>query len=213
MVLTTALIGSGMALPKGKSFTPEQNARVRAAARKLVAANGDNITRTADQLGITQAGLSSFLGERTGAGPQLATAIARRMRISLQMLIDGREDIPEPPESPVPLFGNLEGYAEQERIAREIAGPTFPAAAFERVRGWAGVLAPGELTPQFILGLAMVARGALLDPTAAQRASAKIDAQIKGDKTRTARRLKREHDEREGRPLALEPPAPKKTQH
>lgn len=73
---------------RGKSLGSEQNRRVRAAARSLLPRYG-SITALARRLGMTQAGLSSFLCGRTGAGFQLATALARELGVSLTELIDG----------------------------------------------------------------------------------------------------------------------------
>ena len=70
-----------VSLPKGKSFSPAQNERLRSLALDL--RGEDTTTALAKRLGVTQAGLSSFLTGRTGAGVQLASAIAAECGMTL----------------------------------------------------------------------------------------------------------------------------------
>src|SRR5438067_2073560 len=104
-----------MALPRGKSFTADQNTRVREAVREMLPRFDNNRTALARELGISQAGLSSFLNERTGAGPQLASAVAHQLGISLSELIEGKQHVERGDR---PVFKNLAGWSEAEATAR-----------------------------------------------------------------------------------------------
>jgi hypothetical protein len=139
-----------MGIPKGKSFSQEQNARVRKAAEALLVTYGGNRTSMARALKLTQAGLSSFLLQRTGAGPQLASAIAEACGMTLTELIQGDED-PRPRLANIPRWPELVKraldeapevpefcYAPVGRIAADLTGNDQVDVAFivELARAW-----------------------------------------------------------------------------
>lgn len=150
-LVESALMLPDMAKPKGKSLTPEQNARVREAVRKLVKRHGGNITRTAEQerLEISQAGLSSFLSERTGAGMQLVTSVARAMQINPFVLINGHDSLPDPPPMR-PVLGNLPGYEEAEAHARTILR-TAPEWVWQEARNVSAARFPERADAELIM--------------------------------------------------------------
>jgi transcriptional regulator with XRE-family HTH domain len=147
---------SVMGGPRGKSLTTEQNDRVRAAVRELLPAHDGVITALAKALGITQAGLSSFLSGRTGAGMQLAQAVARAKGVSLAMLIDGTADA-TPPGNNGPAAGDAVGYADAEKIARVEDEGAHPPWAFKRARAIRGLSMPSPMTPELVLRLVRLA--------------------------------------------------------
>lgn len=198
-----------MALPKGKSLSPPQNARVRAAARALLERHA-TVTALADVLGLTQAGLSSFLTERTGAGFQLAGAVARESGVSLGELIDGTDALP-PPAAALPLLGNARGWDTAEAAYRARVGDKYPEKAYELARQAASAHAPDPITEDYVGDIVMVLWKHYVDPSLADRQQKKLDAQIKGLRTKGERRLarRRAEDARAndtGAPLVLAPP-------
>jgi transcriptional regulator with XRE-family HTH domain len=208
---STALMVRPMPSPKGKSLSPEQNARVREAARKLLDKH-DSATALAKTLGVTQAAVSSLLTERTGAGFQMAGAIARQLGITLTELIDGTDALPDPPASSAPVFGNLRGYDAAERAARARPGAAlYEEQDWAAPRGWSGVLAMHEVTPDFVITLVAAAREARLHPGPSAE-DKKLDAQLKGLATKDDRRLaKRKAADDSNAPLVLKPtPTPKR---
>ncbi len=192
-VLTTALMVKRVPLPKGKSLSPEQNARVREAVRALLPRYDDNITALARQLGISQAGLSSFLSGRTGAGFQLGTAVARMLRISLTALTDGADDGQAMSDAAMPVLGNARGWPAAEASYRARVGDRYPERAYEMARAAASAHAPDPITEDFVADVVMVLWKHHVDPSLIERSRKKIDAQIKGDETRAAKKLRASH--------------------
>ena len=73
----------------GRSFSVAENERLRALARGMLEKVDNNQRRLADLLGVAQPTVSNFIAGKTGAGVQLATAIARQAGLSLQSATGG----------------------------------------------------------------------------------------------------------------------------
>lgn len=93
---------------RGKSYSDAQNELIRAAARRLTEREG-SATAAAKLLGVSQPTLSNFLNGRTGAGVQLAQAIARALSLTTDELLG------EPTRIGLdtrPVFSSLPGWHE-----------------------------------------------------------------------------------------------------
>lgn len=75
-------------MPKPPGLTPEQNDRVRAALRKLLAEYG-NQTQLARRLGVNQATISGILAGRQGTSYLLAVKIAKLQKVDERELLWG----------------------------------------------------------------------------------------------------------------------------
>ncbi len=191
-----------MALPKGKSLTPEQNQRVRDVVRELLALPkyGGNVTALSRDLGISQAGLSSFLSARTGAGMQLATALSRMKGWTIGHLMDGVEErLVAASESTRPVWKNLPEWravsadaVRRNAVLRE--HPQAVGAAGET----ASLFISGPLTPDMVTSQALfwLQHGdpAKLEEIEAEE-YARVDAEIDTAVARAARASKI-HNER-----------------
>lgn len=191
---TTMLLGDrarvpAMEAPRGKSLTPEQNARVREAVRELLPRHGSVITALAKALGITQAGLSSFLSGRTGAGLQLATAVARAEGVSLNALLDGVADEGASFEGQpdAPHNWNLPGYREAEQAARAQHGKV-PGWAWIKARRHRNVAMPDPITPEAVYDQALIAWKNTPDAEAVELERRALESEIQRVRTRAANR-------------------------
>jgi transcriptional regulator with XRE-family HTH domain len=175
-----------MAEPRGKSFSPEQNERIRDAARQLLSGS-DNRTALAAELGVSQPSLSNFLNGKTGAGPQLATAIASHLGVSLSSLIG--ETGPGGSDDEKPINANLPGYLEAEAEAKRISG--LPAWTFQVARTRSNLIPRQGVTAQYVIDeAAQVLRYADPDEVA-RRTNAALDRRIKALRTREENRIKK----------------------
>lgn len=181
-----------MPLPKGKSLTVEQNARVREVTRRLLAEHDDNRTRLAKELGITQAGLSSFLLERTGAGFQLASAIAAKTGVSLSELINGVADA-DSDTTDEPRYSNLPGWKENEPEARRQTG--YPEWVFVRARRMRGLVPPAGATVKFITDAADAVMKHMPMSEKVAEAEKQLENELKRIEGRAAKRGKKKPPE------------------
>ncbi|MCC6552932.1 MAG: helix-turn-helix transcriptional regulator [Polyangiaceae bacterium] len=77
----------------GKSLTPEQNARVREAVRKLLQQNDNSQTKVAPLLGVEQATLSRFVSGQQGTSLHVAWKVAEFLHIDPLELIDPHQAV------------------------------------------------------------------------------------------------------------------------
>jgi hypothetical protein len=196
----------------GKSLTPEQNARVREAVRGLLPEYNGVITALAKALGITQAGLSSFLSERTGAGMQLAGAVAKRLHVSLSKLLDGA-DAPyvyaDDGESTRPVWKNRPEWPEAsaEALRRNAVLREHPQLVVASGES-ASLFIAGPLTPEQIIAQALLWLQ-IGDPAKLQAVEAEESARAAREMNTAIERADRAHQifhERAGRGEATPPP-------
>lgn len=130
--------------PKGKSFSDEQNARIRDAAKRLLDRYRTTVA-LAKELGVAQPTVSNFLSGKNGAGPEIALKIAAASGMSLDELIGS-----EPGDGRRPTFGGLPGWPEAEAEAR----PMRRAASdldWARARALSGLGTPQRADLDFVL--------------------------------------------------------------
>lgn len=112
----------------GKSFTPEENARIRAGARQLLARPGQSHTSVAKRLGIAQPTFSSFVRAEhpTGAGMRMARAIARELGITPDELCSGQR------APGATRYCDLADWTPSVEDAQRTYGDQLPAYAWKR---------------------------------------------------------------------------------
>lgn len=121
----------------GRSLTDDENERVRAAVRTLLAKHDDNQSVLAPKIGYKQPSLSSFLQGRNGAGYKVARKVADLIGLPLDQLLSGKTAR----QLAMPRFDTLPGWAEAVAQARAIY-KKVPPYAFEVVGGWMGATPP-----------------------------------------------------------------------
>jgi hypothetical protein len=201
-----------------KSLEPDQNDALRALVRELIDRDFDGKVSVAAKAEppISHSLLFEFLDGRRGAGVKLLNWISARTGRGIDELL-GRT----PPRSTVsddgrPIYGNLPPYPELERQARLRPGAAiYQEQDWQAARQFSGIMAPGELTVDFVLALVMAARELRMHPGPSAE-DKKVDAQIKADETRYRNQLAKKRaaerpSERSSDGLKLEPPAAKKS--
>lgn len=113
----------------GKALHDEVNDRIRKVLRELMEARAWEQKRAAQELGVKQQSISSFLKRDTGASLFLAWEIAKAAKQTLDELLTGE------PDGRAHRFDTLPGWAESEATARA-AFDHVPDQAFVAVRGW-----------------------------------------------------------------------------
>lgn len=171
----------------GKSFTDEQNARMREAAKKLLE-RYDSITALAAELDISQPALSNFLNSNSGVGPQVADKIARMSGTTLLAYLDPALAALAGESHARPVFRNLPGWIEALiEVIRD--KPWFPRPALEAVAETNMLFAVEKVTKEMIINQANAwisnAPAALLE----QLDAARIDAEIEEAEERYDRAL------------------------
>lgn len=138
MVLSMAESG------RGKSYSDAQNERFRAAARTLVEREG-SATAAAKLLGVSQPTLSNFLNGRTGAGVQLAQALARALGVGDEF-VSGHARVGDPAR---PVLRNRPGYNEALVLAQKRAW-WVPPSVWQEAGETAMLVAPAYITPEIL---------------------------------------------------------------
>lgn len=113
----------------GKALHDELNDRIRKVLRELMDTRSWEQKRVAQELGVKQQSISSFLKRDTGASLFLAWEIAKAARQTLDELLTGN------PDGRARRFDTLAGWAEHEAAARAVFDHV-PDEAFVAVRAW-----------------------------------------------------------------------------
>lgn len=119
----------------GRSFGDAENARLRAIAERMLRECDGNQRRLAERLGVRQPTVSNFLAGKTGAGVQLASAIATHAGVTLQGAVGGDDT------AATPRWRDLPGWQDEERKAREMF-PRVRPIAFDRLGNLMGERPP-----------------------------------------------------------------------
>lgn len=139
-----------MGAARGKSFSDEQNQRMRAVANKLSDRLGSRAA-LAEALDVSPPTISNFLNGKNGAGSELAQKLANYLGRTLSELID--PDGVDAPVGPVPRA--LQGWDAAEARAREILSHT-PAWVFSCARNLSGLNLPPVADVELVIKLANV---------------------------------------------------------
>lgn len=203
MPMNTAFRLVDMPPARGKSFSVEENARIREGARALLERAGSQAA-LAETLGVSQPTLSNFIRAEhpTGAGPRLGDAIARELGITLDELRTGQRRAP----AGAPIFGAIPGWAEAEAEARRIYGKRLPSYAWESGRRLMGAQAPAVLNAVTVFNLVQAYWEMMSDETRAEAIRRQAEEEMKREDAEADELLRARHDAREaGRPV---PPMP-----
>lgn len=204
--------------PSGKSFSDEENARIRAGARTLLDQYGTK-TDLARALGVAQPTVSTFLRADApdGAGVQLAEAIARELGVTLDELRTGKP-APTPPPGTVPRFGDLPGWAAAEAEARQKFGRRLPSYAWQVSRSMMGAQAPAKIDAVTVFSLTSSLWEMMSDDVRAEALRLQAEEEMAAEDARMGELLKdRAHARANGNdvpPLPDDPaavPSPRKT--
>ena len=125
-----------------RSLTDEENSRVIAAVRALLA-DGTTQVALAERLGVNQATLSSFLARRHRAGWGFARRVAEVSGTDVERIINEMST-----HTPAPTWRHLPGAAAAFAEARR-RFPSVTSAAWAWVESLAGSLPP-SLDPAFL---------------------------------------------------------------
>lgn len=199
-------MGAAKRRPSGKSFSDEENARIRAAAQVLLDRYG-TMTALGRVLGVSQPTVSTFLRAVApdGAGVQLAEAVARETGVTLDELRSGRRGEAQPAGT-VPCFGDLPGWAEAEAEAREKFGRRLPAYAWQVARSMMGAQAPAKIDAVTVFGLTSSLWEMMGDDVRAEALRRQAEAEMAAEDDRMGALLKdRAHARATGAPV---PPLP-----
>lgn len=167
----------------GRSFTPDQNEKLREMAAKLLTErHKDNRSELARRLGVSGAALSNFLNGVTGAGTKIASALARELGMSLPEIIGAASG--DETRSSRPQFGNLEEWPRWEEwlISQGIVQKEHAMTA----RGMSGLRPPEPVTMEFVLEMCRLAArfGTPELRTAGDAETAKFRSRVERDRAR-----------------------------
>lgn len=137
---------------KVKTFTDEQNERIRKAVARLVEDMGTR-TAVAHLLGVDQPQISQLLNENAGAGFPLAATLARHLGVSIEQLVDGRA-APARGGAGAIRYGDLPGWAQASAEARRAHGQRLPAVAFDLADDFMGMGPPTVIDARTVFNYA-----------------------------------------------------------
>lgn len=183
--------GYGCLVVSGKSYSVEENVRLRARARELLLGRfGDNRTAMAKALEVSQATVSNFLSGKSGAGRTLATAIARELGISHDALVVG--DASAAGTESV-RFGDLPGW--QEAVETVLTSSPYrgrlPEAAVRGTCEFKGVTVPSVIDARTVFNYARAWWEGLSDEEQSKAIHAQAFAEMKAEDRQAAALLKR----------------------
>lgn len=182
----------------GRSFSVAENERLRALARGMLEKVDNNQRRLADLLGVAQPTVSNFIAGKTGAGVQLATAIARQAGLSLQSATGGGD------VAGSPRWRDLPGWAAAVAAAM-LMFPKVSVLAFEQLGNLMGEKPP-SVTPLTIGLLASTWDNVSSDDARADAIRANALREMAEEDLAATAAIKARHQARErGEPL---PPLP-----
>lgn len=189
-----AIVANVPSPPKnlGKSLDPQANDRIRVAVHELLARPeyGGVQTALAPKLKMSQAGLSSFLSGKTGAGSGLAQRVAVMAGVSLEYLLTGTQRGKR--------FRDLPGWAEAEAEARK-RYRRIPDYAWRGAGGLISFDPPRNIDAAVVLGFAQAWEAAANEDDIERAEMADVEALAQEEDRANAQR-----------PLDLEPPQPPK---
>jgi len=173
----------------GKSYSVEQNERLRERARDLLSERYDgNKTALAAALGLSQATVSNFLNGKSGAGFQLVTALARELGVTHDALVHGRSVAPEGSIR----FGDLPGW--QQAIQEVLRSPAYrgrlPAAAVVGTSDFMGATAPSVVDARTVFNYARAWWEGLTDDQQSRALHAEAEAEMAAEDAEASDLLK-----------------------
>ena len=189
---------------RGKSFSNEENARIRTAGRELLKRHASQVA-LAEALGVSQPTLSNFLRVEhpTGAGVQLANAIAHAYGVTLDEL---RTGAPRSASGAAPRFGDMPGWDAAETEARRIYGKRLPPYAWSAARQLMGAQTPTVLNAVTVYNLVASYWEMMSDEVRAEAIRQQAEEEMAREDADADALLKARHAAREkGEPL---PPMP-----
>lgn len=111
------------------TLSPEQNQRVREAAKRLVERYQNNVSAAARVLGKDQSWLNRLLKGQAGASFETASMIARELQERVSDLLDL-------PNEPIVTWSELPGFDDALQQAKVASGSRYPQSVWETVAGF-----------------------------------------------------------------------------
>ena len=136
-------------MANSRTLTPEENERLVAALKKLLALDkyAGNQSKLAPDLKVRQPTISAILRGKGPGGYGVARRVAALIRVDVEELLSGRS------RTGKTRFRDLPGWREREPAARTLYAE-LPPEAFDAVGDWSGPRPPLVITERIIGGLA-----------------------------------------------------------